>query len=138
MNLTKDSMNWKKMMMKKKSRTSGWFEPHVLSPISAYAVIIMSVWGHYDTGAKGVMLPVLMAVLILIMNNGVQYKAKGPTWAVIILTITVIAVVTRGITTHHLRHDMDSLIRAVVMTTTSGIALLSLLYSISKRNLVKV
>jgi len=120
--------------MKKKTRLQGWLAPHVLSPINAYLVIILSVWAHYDTGAKGAMLPVLFAVLILIMNNGVQFLAKGPTGAVLVLTAIIGYVAWSNLSYYRYRHDDDSVLRAVLMLASSTIAFGSLIYAIIGRS----
>jgi len=65
-------------------------KPHVASAINAALMITLGFWGYKESSSITAMIPVLLGVLLLPLNNGVRYESKVVSHVAVIITLLAV------------------------------------------------
>lgn len=120
-----------------KNKTSV-FQPHLFSSTYGYILVVAGIWAYFDTGDKAQFITVILGVVLLIMNNGVQYGTKEAKYVAICTTGLSLYVVFRPLAKYFSDQDMISAARTVLMLLVGTSSLILIGYDIFFAKKVKI
>ena len=108
---------------------SSVLQPHVLSSTYAYLLVVIGIWSYFETGVKAEFVTVIFGVVLLIMNNGVQYGTKEARYVALITTVLSLLIVFRPLAKQIEYHKLAAILRTSSILIIGGLSLMTLSYS---------
>ena len=104
---------------------------HTTSLVNAIALISMGTWGYVDSESKAVtaLIPVVIGIILLVVNNGVKKENKIIAHIAVLLTFIVLVGLIMPLKGSIERNNSMGIIRVLVMLITSTLALISFIQS---------
>ena len=104
---------------------------HTTSLVNAIALISMGTWGYVDSESKAVtaLIPVVIGIILLVVNNGVKKENKIIAHIAVLLTFIVLVGLIMPLKGSIERNNSMGIIRVLVMLITSILALISFIQS---------
>ena len=104
---------------------------HTTSLVNAIALISMGTWGYVDSDSKAVtaLIPVVIGIILLVVNNGVKKENKIIAHIAVLLTFIVLLGLIMPLKGSIARNNSMGIIRVLVMLITSILALISFIQS---------
>jgi len=133
-------MNLTMTLMKRnkpRAKSNKTIPAHTYSSIHAYLIVCLGVWSFYATGSKTYFLPVLMAVPILTMNNGLRFNEIVPSIIALLFTILSIFGVAYSAYEFWVKGDIEEIAKSSVMILAGTISAITIIISVYQRGKVK-
>tara|TARA_B100001769_G_scaffold20490_1_gene13656 strand:- start:43 stop:405 length:363 start_codon:yes stop_codon:yes gene_type:complete len=101
------------------------------SLVNAVALISMGLWGYFASDNKAItaLIPVIIGVILLLMNNGVKNENKVIAHIAVMLTLLILIGLIKPLTGSIDSENSMATIRVVIMILTSAFALWSFIKS---------
>lgn len=109
---------------------SSIFKPYIFSSTYGYLLVIAGIWAYFDTGVKSQFIAVILGVVLLIMNNGVQYGTKEAKYVALVTTGLSLYVVSSPLSQYLYHADNLSIARTGIMLAVGMVSLLLLSYDV--------
>ena len=107
---------------------------HTSSLINAIALISMGTWGYFESEPRAVtaLIPVIIGVILLLVNNGIKKENKIIAHIAVLLTFIVLIGLIMPLKGSIERDNSIGIIRVIIMLITSFLALISFIQSFIK------
>jgi hypothetical protein len=104
---------------------------NIASLVNAVALVSMGLWGYFASESKAVtaLIPVVVGVVLLLINNGVKKENKVIAHIAVLLTLIILIGLIKPLTGSIERGNPLPIIRVVVMILTSAWALKAFIQS---------
>lgn len=104
-------------------------KPHVASAINAFTMVALGFWGWKEGGSATAMIPVLLGVLLLPLNNGIRYESKIVSHVAVVITLLAVMGLTMALMGTIKREQTVPIVRVSIMLITAVIALITFIKS---------
>jgi len=116
-------------------------KPHIASLVNAIILILMGSWGYIDSDSKAVtaLIPVIIGVILLLVNNGVKKENKIISHIAVLLTFVILLGLIMPLMGSIERQNSLAIIRVLLMIISTVWALITFIQSfIAERKARKV
>ncbi|MBK9256664.1 MAG: hypothetical protein IPM42_14345 [Saprospiraceae bacterium] len=98
---------------------------HKANLINAVSLIFLPLWGYLDslTPSMTALIPMVFGIVLLSLNNGVQYGIKSQSHAAVVITLLVLISLIKPLTGAIDREDSMAILRVSMMILTGVVSL---------------
>jgi len=104
---------------------------HTTSLINALILVIMGLWGYFESDSRPVtaLIPVVVGIILVAINNGVKKENKIIAHIAILLTLIIIIGLIKPFLGSLERGNITGIIRVSLMILTSLLAMIAFIQS---------
>ena len=100
--------------------------------LNSIVLILLGLWGYFDTNAITALIPVIFGVVLFLCNNGVKKENKVVAHVAVFLTLLILIALVGMRLPKSLENPGVGLYRVLAMITTSALAMISFIQSFIK------
>tara|TARA_B100000767_G_C19652143_1_gene487245 strand:+ start:97 stop:447 length:351 start_codon:yes stop_codon:yes gene_type:complete len=104
---------------------------HTTSLINALILVIMGLWGYFESDSRPItaLIPVVVGIILVAINNGVKKENKIIAHIAILLTLIIIIGLIKPFLGSLERGNITGIIRVSLMILTSLLAMIAFIQS---------
>ncbi|MEO1623613.1 MAG: hypothetical protein AAFV25_00550 [Bacteroidota bacterium] len=104
-------------------------KPYIANLVNAAALIIMGVWGYFETGSATAFIPAGFGVALALCTPGVKSENKAVAHIAVLLTLLILLALAGMRLPKALNAGGMGLVRTLVMIATSVVAMIAFVKS---------
>lgn len=104
---------------------------HTTSLINALILVIMGLWGYFESDSRPItaLIPVVVGIILVVINNGVKKENKIIAHIAILLTLIITIGLIKPFLGSLERGNITGIIRVSLMILTSLLAMIAFIQS---------
>lgn len=96
---------------------------HKSNFINSIALIVLSIWGYFDTGSNSALIPMVFGLILIACSNGVKNQNKILSHICVLFTMVILIALVGMRLPKSLESGGIGLLRVLVMISTSSLAM---------------